>query len=87
MHIEHYAPQALNAVPAEDILVFKTSVNSTAQVNLLRPMLDLVLAGTGEWNFDLEDCDHILRVEAEAQVRERVMALLTGMGHWCEELA
>ncbi|MBS1547936.1 MAG: hypothetical protein JST38_04030 [Bacteroidetes bacterium] len=86
MHIEHCTPRALYAVPTEDILVFRTSVNSTAQVNALRPMLDLLVAGGGHWNFDLEDCDRILRVESEDMVRERITALLTGHGHICVEL-
>lgn len=86
MHMKHSTPQALHPVPTEDILVFKTSVNSLAQVNVLRPMLDLLLADGGQWNFDLEDCDRILRVKSEDRVRERVMALLTGHGHLCVEL-
>jgi hypothetical protein len=54
-------------------------------VDALRPLLELTVAG-GEWNFDLEDRDHVLRVDAEGMLRERIMALLTGLGFSCEEL-
>jgi hypothetical protein len=72
-------------VRPEEVLVFRTSVNSHDQVDALRPLLELTVAG-GEWNFDLEDCDHVLRVDAEGMLRERIMALLTGLGFSCEEL-
>lgn len=71
---------------SEEVLVFKTSVRNNDQVDALRPLLELTLAGRGEWNFDLEDRDHILRVEAEGLVRERITVLLTGLGYACEEL-
>lgn len=73
-------------IAPEQVLVFRTSVQRPEQVNALRSLLDLTLAGTGEWNFDLEDRDHILRVEAANEVRERIMALLIGLGHTCVEL-
>ena len=67
------------------VLVFKTSVGSTHEVEQLRPWIDHVLP-EGRWNFDLEDCDHILRVETSTQVRERLTVLLNGMGFVCIEL-
>ena len=78
----------LNPHPArpEEVLVFKTSVKSRAQVDMLRHMLDLTITGNGQWNFDLEDRDRILRVEAGTMVRERIMALLSGLGFACDEL-
>lgn len=77
------APGPIRSV--EEILVFRTSVQSVAQVHALRPLLDRVVAD-GQWNFDLEDRDRILRVEAETSVKERVLALLTGQGYACVEL-
>ena len=70
----------------EEVLVFRTSVKSHDQVDVLRPLLDLTIAGSGEWNFDLEDRDRILRVEAEGMVRERIKALLNRLGFACEAL-
>ena len=80
------SPGSRSIGSAEDILVFRTSVKSRAQVHALRPLLDLVVAEGGQWNFDLEDRDRILRVESDARVKERVLALLTEQGYTCEEL-
>lgn len=86
MQIEPRSIRRTGIVPPADVLVFRTSVNSPDQVNTLRPLLDLTIAGGGQWNFDLEDCDRILRVESETPVRERIMALLAGFGYACNEL-
>lgn len=86
MQIEPRSIRRTGIVPPADVLVFKTSVNSPDQVNALRPLLDLTLAGHGQWNFDLDDIDRILRVESEHIVRERIKALLAGSGHVCVEL-
>jgi len=68
------------------VLVFKTTVSSTTEVERVRPALNAIIAQRGRWNFDLEDRDRILRVETPAQVRERVVVLLTGLGFECDEL-
>ena len=86
MHIAHHNGSRSLHVAPDEVLVFKTSVKSPAQVDALRPLLDLTIAGAGRWNFDLEDRDRILRVESETTVRERIMALLTGLGYACDEL-
>ncbi|SFF54329.1 hypothetical protein SAMN04488541_105226 [Thermoflexibacter ruber] len=43
------------------IWVFKTSVQSQKEVKNLTAFLDSMI-GKGNWNFDLEDCDKILRL-------------------------
>jgi len=40
-----------------------------------------------EWNFDLEDCDKILRVETEKVTPETVITLLKSQGFECSELS
>jgi hypothetical protein len=67
------------------VLVFRTSVLNAHDVERLQPMLD-DLVPQGRWNFDLEDRDHILRVETVGFVRERVIVLLNGLGFACDEL-
>lgn len=45
------------------------------------------LMGSGEkWNFDLEDCDHILRVEAVSLQAPVIIRNLAKAGFFCEEL-
>lgn len=65
-----------------DILVFKTTVTQPAQIEPLRRNL----AALGRWNFDLKDCDHILRVEISAGHVAQIVALLAAHGFRCEEL-
>lgn len=43
------------------ICVFKTSVQSHKEVKNLTTFLDSMI-GKGNWNFDLDDCDRILRL-------------------------
>jgi hypothetical protein len=67
------------------IYVFKTSVKTRKAVRQLRPQLASLLQGT-QWNFDLEDCDKILRIDSQTEVTEIVSKLLHGKGFICEEL-
>jgi hypothetical protein len=68
------------------VFVFATSVVDPKQVLQLQPHLDELLPDVA-WNFDLEDCDKIFRVETTEDVRERLIALFAKFGFWCEELA
>lgn len=67
------------------IYVFKTSVRTKNQVKKLKPHIDTVLSNR-RWNFDLDDCDKILRVDSEENVVLKVKALLAGHQFQCEEL-
>lgn len=51
------------------IYVFKTSVDSQAKYESASAFLDQLLPES-QWNFDLEDCDNILRVDSELNVAE-----------------
>ena len=66
--------------------VFKTSVASKKQVQTVGSFLNILLPSE-EWNFDLEDCDKILRVETEEVAPETVITILTSQGFYCDELA
>jgi hypothetical protein len=68
------------------IHVFKTSVISEKQVRQVEPFLKTLMSNE-EWNFDLEDCDKILRVETEKVTHETVIALLKSQGFECTELS
>ncbi len=73
---------AVIAPQVTEVLVFSTSVTHPAQITPLRRGL----AALGRWNFDLQDCDHILRVETSAGNGPRIMALLAAHGLHCAEL-
>ncbi|MEO0334248.1 MAG: hypothetical protein AAF223_21685 [Bacteroidota bacterium] len=68
------------------VLVFKTSVNCQQEVKYLRPLLNALVDRKDRWNFDLEDCDHILRIEAEEPQPEIISSALQTQGYVCEEL-
>ena len=68
------------------VLVFKTSVEKKKEVIKLRPFLDQLINSSGRWNFDLEDCDNILRVETPAISSGLVISTLEDKGYLCEEL-
>lgn len=68
-----------------DILIFTTSVEKPEQVSEVKPLLTSVPAITG-WNFDLEDCDNILRIEANDVSPRYIESLLQTAGYSCTEL-
>jgi len=70
----------------KSVMVFRTSVASIVDVEQLTPLLDRLFQSGVRWNFDLEDCEHILRVESEHYGAMPVIGLLKSMGHSCEEL-
>jgi hypothetical protein len=67
-----------------EVLVFKTSVETSQHVRSLRPLLDST-AGKGQWNFALDDCDHILRIVSAVDPAEAIN-LLKEHGYECAEL-
>lgn len=65
--------------------VFKTNVLDVERSNLLVETL-LFHFPDNKINFDLQDCDKILRVEGENILPGRIMELLNEEGHECEIL-
>jgi hypothetical protein len=65
--------------------VFKTNVSEDEQAKLL---IGKLLADFPDYriNFDLEDCDKILRVEAGLIEAERIIHLVKINGYHCELL-
>lgn len=68
-----------------DILVFVTSVEKPEQVSKVKPWLTAVPA-IQQWNFDLEDCDNILRIESNDISPRYIESLLETAGFSCKEL-
>ena len=68
------------------VLVFKTSVTRSQEVRKLSPLLNTLVDRNGHWNFDLEDCDRILRVETQELPAAAISAALRVQGFYCEEL-
>lgn len=65
--------------------VFKTNVtNKSAAKDITADLYRLF--PKGRINFDLEDCDKILRVETEELIPEEVTGILQCRGYLCEVL-
>lgn len=67
------------------ISVFKTSVTNSREIETLKPLFDTHLENE-KWNFDLEDCDKILRIDTQIEIAESTINLLQDNGYACEEL-
>lgn len=66
------------------ISVFRTSVLTWEDIDQLRPHLDKL--PQNKWNFDLEDCDKVLRIDSEMEISQIIVKLLQEKGYDCEEL-
>jgi hypothetical protein len=67
------------------ISIFKTNIENKSQVQQLKAELDLISEEI-IWNFDLEDCDRILRVDTKHDVSLIVIEMLVSKGFSCVEL-
>lgn len=65
--------------------VFKTNVTNPQQADELTGLLRNLLPGSNV-NFDLEDCDRILRIEGEDIAAEQVVKLLKTFNCECDVL-
>jgi len=67
------------------LIIFKTSVSTQKQALKLQPLINklpLVL----DYNFDLEDCDHILRIVSTDLQPQVICELLHTAGFNCETM-
>ena len=55
------------------IYVFKTTVDSKSKLESATGLLHELLPHDALWNFDLEDCDNILRIDSEKEVSESIL--------------
>jgi hypothetical protein len=67
------------------IFVFKTSVKNKMQAKKLKPHIDKILSNA-KWNFDLDDCDKILRIDSTKNAGLEIADLLKMHNYSCEEL-
>ncbi len=67
------------------IEVFRTNIGTVKEAAVMAGKLAEKLPGS-RINFDLEDCDRILRVEAAFVCPDQVRGLLLESGYHCERL-
>ncbi len=68
------------------VLVFKTNIENLKQAESMRPALNSLMKENDKWNFDLEDCDNILRAESLSIAIEAIQSVFSLKGYQCEEL-
>ncbi|MBD1393824.1 hypothetical protein [Mucilaginibacter glaciei] len=69
-----------------DVLIFKTSVANVQEASRVNYLLS-GLSDIKKYNFDLEDCDKILRVVSSGIEPQTINHMLAIAGFTCEELA
>ena len=67
------------------ILVYKTNINSKSRARQSARELNKLLPNA-TWNFDLDDCDNILRVESKSDVSRTLKAAMLKFGIEIEAL-
>jgi hypothetical protein len=67
------------------IEVFKTNVQEVEQSQMIVQKL-LEHFPNSAINFDLEDCDKILRIHSLSISNRKIIALLNALGFYCEAL-
>lgn len=68
-----------------EIHIFKTDINSRWHV-LMAGNIMKNLQGILKWNVDVEDVDHVLRVEATDIPPVAIEQVFTRAGYYCEEM-
>jgi len=76
----------VNQTKMKTVLVFKTSVTKNKEIKIVQPTLNRLITKNDRWNFDLEDCDNILRVETQMIKADDVLKAIQHHGFYCEEL-
>jgi len=72
-------------VQKKEVSIFRTSINDPEKIQFLKKTLDVII-GRKYWNFDLEDKDNILRIEANPVVNNFLIQEISKLGFECEEL-
>lgn len=76
----------VNQTKMKTVLVFKTSITKNNEIKIVQPTLNRLITKNDRWNFDLEDCDNILRVETKMIKADAVLKAIQHHGFYCEEL-
>ncbi len=65
--------------------IFKTNVIDIGTSKMLTQKLERAFPDN-KINFDLEDCDRILRIEGDRVMSPAIISVLNAYGFWCELL-
>jgi hypothetical protein len=68
-----------------EIFVFRTGINKHEEIKTVAPILNSI-RGITKWNFDLDDHENILRIEAAGISPRSIEDSLLKANYYCEEL-
>ncbi len=68
-----------------DVEVYKTDVTTKEEASHIVTLLQFVISDCAI-NFDLEDCDRILRIETSRDIKEMVYDVFNKQGFYCQKL-
>lgn len=68
-----------------DIEVYKTDVKTKKEAKYIVALLQFVISDC-IMNFDIEDCNHILRIETNRDIKEMVYRVFNKNGFYCQKL-
>jgi len=68
-----------------ELLIFKTNIRSLEEKENISNILNEVLY-IKKWSVDYQDCDGVLRIEAQEACANEVIYLINQAGFVCEEL-
>lgn len=69
------------------IYVFKTNIETADHAQTMHEVLNTHFGENAKWNFDLDDCDRIFRVETHLHEAEVFIPVFRAKGFQCEELS
>ena len=69
---------------SKTIIVFKTDIDLVLEQEIRNLLTDFEEIYTID--FDFEDCDNILIIEAKADISSSIIKILNAYGYYCEEL-
>ena len=68
------------------IFIFKTNISHPSEVEILKPLINKRFPNE-TWNFDLEDCDKIFRIDSDNMNSAlKVSLFFKTLGYDCDEL-
>jgi hypothetical protein len=68
-----------------NIEIYKTNIKTREEASFITALLQFVISDC-IMNFDLEDCDHILRIETNRDIKEMVYRVFNKQGFYCQQL-
>jgi len=75
----------MNTIMNSTVEVFKTNVQTTAAAAMIVALLQKRIINS-HVNFDLDDCDKVLRIEGTDVSQQLVIEILKKRGYLCELL-